>query len=272
MIYLVTALYHEASPFIKKYGLKKNPDFGKIEVFENEKIRLIISGTGKVQSAIAVSSVISLKNDADKIINIGICGAAEPDFAIGDMFLVHEVRDFSAKKRYYPDILYDFQIAGAAVTTFDKPLVEHERKTIADKLEIVDMEASGFYEAAVRHVTAEKIQILKIVSDHLEDIRCTPQLVADIFEKNLQMLDMVIMHNTQKTAVLSEEECNFLEKLIQTLRFTQTQRHSFLDMAKSYKIRTGNDFSILHSYLDLEVKQKNQSKDHFETIRSLLFA
>lgn len=272
MIYIVTALYHEASPFIKYYDLKKNPRFAKNDVFENAEIRLIITGTGKIQSAIGITSVISQFNDADKVVNVGICGAVEPYINVGDLFLAHEIKDFTSKKRYYPDILFDYDVRGVAVTTFDKPLVAGENTGNPNRLEIVDMEASGFYEAAIRFVSPDKIQLLKIVSDHLEGIRCTPELVEDIFAMNLSKMISIIEHKNLHGVLLTENDIQFLRGLAENLRFTETQKHSFFNMAKSYKIRTKNDFMILQSYFDLEVKHKNEVKEHFETIRSLLFA
>ena len=272
MICIVTALYAEASPFIQEFSLKKNSEFHKTEVFENEEICLVVSGTGKIQSAVALATVLCHKQNIEKILNIGICGSADPAFAVGEMILVHEIRDFSSRRRYYPDILFDFAVKGAAVTTFDRPLVQQERMNIPDKLEIVDMEASGFYEAAIKHVTADRIQVLKVVSDHLEGIRCTPDLVNRIFAENLEKMKKIIFHLPQPEILFSSEETEFLDQIAAALRFSETQKHAFYDMAKSYKIRTRGDFSILQSYLNAEVKHKKEAKDHFETIRRLLFA
>ena len=46
MLYIVTALYIEAKPLISLFNLKKDNTFTKFQVFSNENIKLIISGTG----------------------------------------------------------------------------------------------------------------------------------------------------------------------------------------------------------------------------------
>ena len=272
MITIASALYHEARPLIDWYDLKKNHEFQKVDVFENESLRVIITGTGKIQSAIAITHVLSQSACGEKIINLGICGAVEEDIKTGSLFLVHEIRDFSSKKRYYPDILTDFQIPGIAVTTFDTPITQDQISQVSDKLEIVDMEASGFYESAIRYYSPDRIQVLKIVSDHLEGTRCTPDLVSDIFLQNKIQIQKIISHSPEKKEIINAEELLLLQQIAQTLKFTRTQWHMFLDFCKAYKIRTSNDFSILQKYLEMEVNNKTQNKGHFETIRSLLFA
>ena len=272
MIYLSTALYHEARPFIDHFGLKKNHNFNKTDVFENDEIRLVITGTGKIQTAISLATVLTVCHDGESIVNIGICGTVDSRTSVGDLFVVHEVRDYSSRRRYYPDILFDYNIPGAAVTTFDRPLAAGDLATIEDRLEIVDMEASGFYEAAARHFSPDKIRILKVVSDHLEGIRCTPELVTDIFAKNMDRILNVIGHKQEKKQLLTDADRELLGLLTEKMRFTETQKHMLLDYARAYKIRTGSDLNILRAWLETETKHKSQVKEHFETIKSLLFA
>ena len=74
MLYIVTALYIEAKPLISLFNLKKDNSYTKFQVFSNENVKLIISGTGKVKSATALTYLIS-KEDIKKndyIVNIWI--------------------------------------------------------------------------------------------------------------------------------------------------------------------------------------------------------
>ena len=62
MLYIVTALYIEAKPLISLFNLKKDNIYTKFQVFSNKNIKLIISGTGKIKSATALTYLISNKD------------------------------------------------------------------------------------------------------------------------------------------------------------------------------------------------------------------
>ena len=55
MIYYCMAFYPEARPFIRKLKLKKCAAESHFQIFENEDVRLILTGIGEVQAAAAVS-------------------------------------------------------------------------------------------------------------------------------------------------------------------------------------------------------------------------
>ena len=59
MIYIVTAMYAEAHPFITRFQLKKDLSHTHFQVFLNgeRSLCLIISGTGSLPAAAAVSSI-----------------------------------------------------------------------------------------------------------------------------------------------------------------------------------------------------------------------
>ncbi len=53
MIYIVTAMYAEAHPFIESFGLKKDISQTRFQVFRSREaeICLLISGTGPIGAA-----------------------------------------------------------------------------------------------------------------------------------------------------------------------------------------------------------------------------
>lgn len=77
MIYIVTAIYAEAQPFITRFQLKKESFHTRFQVFLNKEadLCLIISGTGSVPAAVAVSSICTEygAGRGDFLLNAGIC-------------------------------------------------------------------------------------------------------------------------------------------------------------------------------------------------------
>ena len=59
MLYIVTALYEEALPFIKIYCLKRKLDFPHFELFGGEEVLLLITRPGALRAATALSSLLT---------------------------------------------------------------------------------------------------------------------------------------------------------------------------------------------------------------------
>ena len=79
MIYIVTAMYAEAHPFITRFQLKKDLSHTHFQVFlDGERsLCLIISGTGSLPAAAAVSSICTeykagSPESGDFLINVGV--------------------------------------------------------------------------------------------------------------------------------------------------------------------------------------------------------
>ena len=57
MIYIVTALAQEAIPLIQHFKLKKDLSHTKFDIYRNDMIKLIVSGTGKLKYVMTNSNV-----------------------------------------------------------------------------------------------------------------------------------------------------------------------------------------------------------------------
>ena len=77
MIYIFCALYHEAEPLIREYGLKKKTDETCFPVFfsEEENILLTVTGCGMNAATAAVARICTKRTPqpADFLVNIGTC-------------------------------------------------------------------------------------------------------------------------------------------------------------------------------------------------------
>ena len=91
MIGAIVAMEKEAKYFIEKLdNLKVFRLLGK-KVYQgelnNKKITLVISGIGKVNSAMSTQFLID-NYDVDYVLNFGTCGALDENLNLGDIFIV----------------------------------------------------------------------------------------------------------------------------------------------------------------------------------------
>jgi len=153
MIYIVTALKPEAQAFVDKYKLKKNR-LQNYTLFQNENIRLIISGIGITNARLATQALINNFDitDNDTYLNVGIC-AAPSKHTIGELLEIGSVT--------YRNITHTFNTDKHTLTCKDEK-ADTKQKTI------IDMESFGFYDAVIHNPAIKKFHILKVVSDHFE--------------------------------------------------------------------------------------------------------
>ncbi len=126
MIYILVALKAEAQAFVDKFKLKD---------YKNDNITVVISGIGSDAMYKTTCNLLKNFTDADKIVNVGICGASKK-YDIGELIDANEHK----------------------ITCIDYEATD-------SKYEIVDMESTGFLEAAKG---VENKFIFKVVSDNFE--------------------------------------------------------------------------------------------------------
>ena len=143
MIYIFCALYHEAEPLIREYGLKKKTDETCFPVFfsEEENILLTVTGCGMNAATAAVARICTKRTPqpADFLVNIGTCAkvsyskgsgqtcrnVSEKETAAGDglhssdkrktvqeqsvkageVYLCKKIMEHVTGRTFYPDIL-----------------------------------------------------------------------------------------------------------------------------------------------------------------------
>jgi hypothetical protein len=185
---LLFALSQEAKPWIEGLGLKPENKQGHFRFYRSEKHTAVISGPGKLSMAMAVTELAHKIPKKDRhpgyrIWNLGICGSANKSYARGDFFWVNKIHDYAQKRDFYPEKIEKIgTFSETNLTTFDRPISHHKQADPnyflhlpeVDRLhlELVDMEASGFFEAASIYFELSQICVGKVVSDHLEGILC----------------------------------------------------------------------------------------------------
>ena len=162
VVHIVVALPAEAKPIASWFKLNRvNPERG-FPVYRQQHIALVVAGPGKANAAAATAYLYACCGFPENgiWINIGICGQADGE--IGDIRLAHKISDVSAGRDWYPPLAIKAPCPSASLRTVDQPDLSYRHS------DLVDMEASGFYQTACRFTTGELVQTLKVVSDNKE--------------------------------------------------------------------------------------------------------
>lgn len=226
---LHTALPVEARPLRKALGLKQIKSFRTIDIFQKDNTILVVSGVGKVPTAIALSYVGSVFPYAcDYFLNIGIAGSCHRDWNLGSAYLISQAKDHSTTYSYHSDLIYQSPWKTASLVTVDRPWEGEPPKNT----DLVDMEGSAFFQSALYFAETHQVHSVKLISDYLDGVRCQPHNVENWIGSSIpSILDwMETLGNFQKgrTVFSSPEEREKLVKLLayfsDNLRLSFTQR------------------------------------------------
>lgn len=277
MLFIFTALYCEAYPFIQYYHLKKDVSQTRFQVFKDkeEQILLTITGVGTVAAAAAIGSVCT-QYHADKndfLINVGICAGKEEK---GKIFLGNKIIEAETGKTFYPDLLYCHRFTEAEIIT---------SATACSKTEsynsefLYDMEASAVYQAGNYFFGPHRMVFLKIISDDgnpkdvtLEDAK---SLVAKNLEKiaeYLHRLSAISQMEGQKKAVFQSAD-KITEKICRDMHCSCVMAASVRQYIY-YLALSGKDYMSLieEMYIEkkLPCKGKREGKNCFEEFKRRL--
>lgn len=218
MICFITAFLAEARPLIQKYKFEQIQS-SSLPIYQSEIGYLGISGMGKKSAAEAVSHLARLA-PADSIwINVGIAG--HRNSAVGTPFLAHKIVDLKTGKNWYPQIL--FQPVCGTATVFTANRCENKYREGA----LYEMEASSFYEEAMRVSTVELIHSFKVVSDNAVSPakKVSPKIAETLIRKNLNTLDQVISELTAIRKELPVSEPALMKWFLERWHFTVTEQY-----------------------------------------------
>lgn len=222
MIFVFAALYCEAEPLIRRYGLKpdgRNP-FGGF-VSEDNSMKVILTGIGKTNAAAAVSYVCAADGvtSGDLLVNVGTCaGGKGRDGA----YLVNAVRDCDTGRMYYPDMLFNTGLPESAVTTVST--VATGETTSSDDSMLWEMEASGFCDAARLFMPPHRVALIKAVSDRGNDdaAAITDEILKGTIERNIEVIahaiDVLSGVPSEDTEEITAEDKAELFKCSETMR------------------------------------------------------
>lgn len=272
---IVCALHCEAKPLIQHFHLKKDLEIKSHQVFSSQEYQLIISGTSKIKSAVATAFLCAkiLPQDLQLIINVGICGGS-PKFSIGSILFINKIVCQSSKRSFYPDILIKHQLKEAQILTAEQPFGQED--PLASDVDLVDLEAAGFFQAANLFVSPDKIGCLKVVSDHFRPRAVAAQKVEELIRARIVPIDETLKAYTNLSCQYdlpnnTKEMTEFTDIFSQTWRLTHSQKQQLAEWLTSYLSSGRTDLNILDKYQQKAPKDKNDVKRLLCEIKHTLF-
>lgn len=254
-IFIFTALPCESKPLIEAFKLKKDISIQLFSIFRNSNIVLTVTGIGKTAMAAGIAYTLALFAQAPNpvLINIGISG--HKHHPVGSLFLLSKITDNDTHRRFYPPMVFTPLCPVHSLQTTSTP-----QSSYPDS-DLCDMEASAFYETAIRFSTAELIQCIKIVSDNESESvdQVTPNLVSTLIRSHLGTIESIVSELTKLAASLPTEESTTFELLSSQYRFTANEQIQLKKLLSRWQLlkgkqtfdaathlpKTGKDFLLL---------------------------
>jgi nucleoside phosphorylase len=234
--FIYAALPCEAKPLVDHFKLKKDLSIKVFTVYCQDGMCLTVTGIGKNAMAAAVAYTQALfAGDAPCVLlNIGIAG--HKDYVVGQLCLVDKISDVDSGKNYYPPLVFNTSCCTAPIQTVSKPVF------VYDDACLCDMEASAFYETAMRFSTAELIQCLKVVSDNptspVDNI--DPQQVSRLIAAHIPAIGTVLAELQQLAKVISTPESTLFAQWLERYRFTASERMQLKNQLCRWRVLTNN--------------------------------
>ena len=239
----------EAKPLIAYLDLKKLQLDSPFAHYENSQgLHLVISGMGKLAMTAAVAYLAALQSNDNELrawVNVGIAGHG--DQALGTGLLVNKITDGNTQAALYPPACMFRGMATTALITVDKPELNYPTDAA------YDMEAYGFYHCANRFVTAELVQVFKIISDNRKSSidNITPAAINTWIQSNLQMIGELIEHLSEELKRYNEVYAfgDEYQQIVATMRMSKTLKSQFSKAYRRYYALGNKD---LTASLDVE--------------------
>ena len=241
-VFIYTALPCEAGALISRLQLKKKLHIRPFAIYTNTDVCLTVTGPGKsaMAAGVAYSQAKFSKIAHPILLNVGIAGHL--DAPLGQLFIADKITDADSGRNYYPPRLFDLACTSAAVLTVAKPEDKYQQKNV-----LYDMEASAFYETAVKFSTAELIQSIKVISDNqaspAQNIKS--KQVAELIATHVDTF-VEIQEQLQGLAKEIEgREPEFYQIYSEQWHFTVSQKHRLKELLCRWQVLSnGKDPNI----------------------------
>ena len=250
-IFIYTALTCEAKCFIDHFNLKKDVTVRPFSVYLNGEICLTVTGLGKHAMAAGVAYTQALFADVENpvMLNVGIAG--HEYHPLGGLFLIDKIIDNDTRKSYYPSLIFAPSCPTGSIKTSSTPQFSYEQQHLCD------MEASAFYDTAIRFSSIEFIFCLKVISDNeassIENIQA--KQVSALIAPHLAKVKSILFHAAAMAETINEPECSHFERLTELYHFTVNERVQLKNQLSRWNVVTS------HQPLEIDETGFNTGKD-----------
>ncbi len=281
MLLICTALYAEARPLIDYYSLKKNTAITKFQVFQNGEIKLVITNTGSIAAAVAVSYLCTLypPGASDFLINLGICGSGSKRNAVGSLFFINKITEEITNRSFYPDVLFRHPFKENNLITCNRIIRDTDFCMTEEQTDfnLFDMEASGIYQAASYFYQPHQVSFLKIVSDYGIKDNPTSGKITGLIEKNtkdviewLHILTNIKGGKIPEGEIFNPQEESYIKEMAKQLHCTASMEIQLKQLLHYYKLEHGGFKELLdelRSGKAMPCKSKPEGKRYLEQLK-----
>ncbi|PNR97401.1 hypothetical protein [Petrotoga olearia] len=277
MLYIISAMGIETQSIIKYLDLKKTKD-RPFETYQNKEATLVISGVGIINAAGATSYLLkdTLKglNHCDYAINLGICGSLNNKFNVGDLVLANKVVDYERKRKYYSDILVKHNLKEGSIQSINSLNVDYEFEE-----DLVDMEASAFFQIASKFLNVHQIYVLKIVSDKVSKNKPVERLTKNYIDELIQgKLEEIFTFTKSVGSLLKkfqplvqQQDEEIIQKVSKSLKLTFSQINQLENAYAYFKSNKKVSPLFLKEYFNYIPKSKKERDAIFEKLKAELY-
>jgi len=255
--YLFTALPCEAKPFINHFKLKKDLSVTAFTIYHNADITLTVTGLGKSAMAAGVAYTLALfpAPRLSVLLNIGIAG--HRSYELGTVFVVEKITDQETGRNYYPQLI------------ISPPCPTHPLVTVAQAQpdypsdSLYEMEASAFYETAIRFSSSELIQCIKIISDNKNNpsSQIKPAQVSQWLSDALPVIEEYSQQLSQLASLNQPSIAASYAEMITQWHFTNSEKLQLNSVLNKRGVLTG------HKPLNLEEIPQASAKELLNYLR-----
>jgi adenosylhomocysteine nucleosidase len=231
-IFIYAALPCEAKPLVEHFSLKKATTIQPFAVYFNRDICLTVTGLGKsaMAAGVAYTQALFAASGHPVLLNIGIAG--HKHHALGDLFLIDKITDFDSQKSYYPPLVFTPPCPAACIQTVSRPQLTY------DEQHLCDMEASAFYETAVRFSSGELIHCLKVISDNelspAENIQA--KQVSQLIAAHVATIETLLAELSRLAKLITVPEPRLFAQLVQRYHFTYSEQGQLKNQLSRWEI------------------------------------
>ena len=231
-ICIEVALKAEASPLIEALNLKPLSGTPLFPVWENDGIKLIVSGVGKIKAGAACSYLAGIHRDEDIYgwLNVGIGG--HRTLPLNTPLLAHKIVDETRRTQFFPSFAFDLPCRSEVCLTVENP--EH----IYESASVYDMEAAGFFAIASKISPLEMIHVFKVISDNAQHPakNVTKKEVETLIANHVGMIQDITKEMQTLIKEIAPVETPFLDELMKKWHFTTCETHQLKKLLQRWQV------------------------------------
>ncbi|MCF7970774.1 MAG: hypothetical protein K9L22_06360 [Methylococcaceae bacterium] len=218
--YFFAALPCEAKSLIEHFKLKKELSVSAFTIYRGANITLTVTGLGKSAMAAGVGYTLALfpAVSLPVMLNIGIAG--HKNHVLGTVFVAQKIIDRDSNRSFYPQLVTPPPCATQLITTVSQAQLNYS----ADML--YEMEASAFYETAIRFSSSELIQCIKVISDNEDNTssQIKPAQVSEWIKNALPIIENYCQQLTKLASLVQTTDIMGYTEIISQWRFSSSEK------------------------------------------------